>query len=541
MAQVRDWGFNAMAFYGAPEKNPQAARNFARYLKDHGIGLIIRRDWYEPEVGRSWPGTQSDARPRSSRKLCPYNAETRAYWADRIGGDYEMAPDLTGYRVHCTEFYISNGAPWMCDCATCRRRTPRERTRDAIRLMADLLAKHGGTLFWETCQDDPWGQRQEAHYFRDLTGEIPGNAFVVIKRFYDDFHPHFPRHPLYDTITTDAQGRSPYVTSIQEPGEYRGVHEFPGSMVDEWSRAFRDMAETGQQGVWVMAIVHPDGWDHPLNMVNWHAITRYMQDPQADAAEIKSTWAKEQFGKEAAPVVVAVVDKATKAARGMYEFDGLWTANHSRFPALDYLDCHLCGPYRQLKRMVGMMGLALPLDMYEPERAARIRANPQTRMVFNQVPITPELKAEAMAQKDGAVRLMEEAVALWRRLEGKMDGPMHHRILVGLEGNRNDTIIFRHGMELYMDWKLGVLTEAKIDAALEACRDLRGIVVPDPLAGHPNKAPPTGLHVAPASLKTFADQLRRDLREPWLERYWQQHPSGVGFFEPIDYDSRPEA
>ena len=122
-----------------------------------------------------------------------------------------------------------------------------------------------------------------------------------------------------------------------------------------------------------------------------------------------------------------------------------------------------------------------------------------------------------------------------------MDDQTQYEILAGLEGNRNDTIIFRHGMELYMDWKLGVLTEAKIDAALEACRDLRGIVVPDPLAGHPNKAPPTGLHVAPASLKTFADQLCRDLREPWLERYWQQHPSGVGFFEPIDYDSRPEA
>ena len=36
-----------------------------------------------------------------------------------------------------------------------------------------------------------------------------------------------------------------------------------------------------------------------------------------------------------------------------------------------------------------------------------------------------------------------------------------------------------------------------------------------------------------------SEQLRRDLREPWVERYWEKNPTGSGT-EPMDWDSRPE-
>ena len=523
--QLGEWGFNGLAFFADPEKHREAMGNFARYLKERGVGMIVRRDWSEIERGYSWPPTEYDGRPRSSRKLCPYDKVVRAYWADRIARDYQFMPDLLGYRVNATESWFQNGAPWMCHCPTCQGKTGQERTRDGIRLMAELLGAHGGTLFWEACQDNAWNQRQEAHFFRDLTDQIPENAFVFLKRYYWDFHPRWPRHPLYDTITVDAQGRSPYMTSIHATGEWRGLHDFPRSMVDDWSEAFRDMAATGQQGLWAMMIVHPDGWDRPLNRVKFHALARYMRDPYADPSEIKLSWAREEYGHEIAPVVVDVVDRVTEAARGMYEVDGMWVAKHSHFTTLEYMDSHLCGPYDFSQRLAGMMGLGLPLDMYSPERQAEIRANPDTRIVFNHVPITPRLKAELMAQKDGAVRLMEEAISLWRSLEGKMDEDMYGRILGGLMANRNDAILFRHVMDLYMDWKLGVLTEAKIDAVLAACRGLVGIVFPDPMSEDPGE---TVSFVDAESVATFAEKLRRELREPWLEQYWVDHPWGEG-------------
>ena len=182
-----------------------------------------------------------------------------------------------------------------------------------------------------------------------------------------------------------------------------------------------------------------------------------------------------------------------------------------------------------MKRMTGMMGWILPTDMYPPERAAEIRSNPQTRMVFNQYPITPKLKAEAMAQKEGAVRSMEESIAIWKGLAGKIDRIQYTKILVGLEGNLNDTIFFRHMMDLYMDWKLGVLTELRIDEVLDSCRGMKGIIVPDPLDPDPQQV--TIINPA-SSLKTFAEDLRRDLREPWVETHWVKHSLGAGVIEP---------
>ncbi len=530
VAQLGEWGFNGMLIWGDPEAQPVAFRSFASHLKRRDMGLFIRRSWAEPETGRSWPVVNGDARLRHSLKLCPYDAEVRAYWAERVARDFALMPDLAGYRICGGEFYYANGAPWMCNCSVCRAKSPRERVRAAITLLAELLQPRSATLFWETCDDDPWGQRHEAYYFQDLTDRIPSNACVMFKHYYWDFHPGWPRHPLYDTMTKDANGRSPYVVSLQQPGEYQGSHDFPWCQVDEWSSVFRGMLASGQQGIWVVALVHPDGWDHPLNLVNWYALARYLRDPLADPHEIKRTWARECFGAAAADVVIQILDKVTRAAQGVFEFDGLWTANHSRLADLEYLDSHLCGPYRQTKRMSGMMGMALPLDMFSPETAGRLRSAPQTRLLFNQAAITSELIARALAQKDDAALCMNEAIALWRGLQAEVDGARFARILADLRGNRDDALIFRHTLDLYFDWKLGTLTEARLDAVLDACCDLRGVVVPEPLDPHPARVSST---VNPASLATFAGQLRRDLRQPWVETYWEENSLGASVVGPM--------
>ena len=51
------------------------------------------------------------------------------------------------------------------------------------------------SFFWETWQDDPWGQRHETDNFKDLTDVIPKNALVVMKYRYWDFHPRWASSP----------------------------------------------------------------------------------------------------------------------------------------------------------------------------------------------------------------------------------------------------------------------------------------------------------------------------------------------------------
>ena len=71
---------------------------------------------------------------------------------------------------------------------------------------------------------------------------------------------------------------------------------------------------------------------------------------------------------------------------------------------------------------------------------------------------------------------------------------------------------------------------------LDACRGMKEIIVPDPL--DPDPQPVTVIQPA-TSLKTFAEDLRRDLREPWVEQHWVEqhwveHALGAGVVEPIE-------
>lgn len=533
LERAQGLGFNGFCLSDTDvEANPAAVRSLCHYLKGLGISTFAYRDWNEAE-GRVAHAID-DPRPRSSPALNPFGAQARAFWRARIARDWELVPELAGYRMDGAEYYFSNGAPWMGSGSGTEGKTGWECAREAIRLVAGELAPHGGTLFWESCEDDPWGQRQEAWYYRGMTGEIPSNAFVIIKDHYWDFHPGWPPHPLAGALTKDALGRSPYLTSIQLPGEYTGANDVPWCRVSDITETLGLIAATGQQGIWVVdQPLSRAPWDHPLNGVNWYALREAMRNPNAEPAALELAWARAEFGPEAAPVLVEILKQTTEAARGMYEFAGLWNACHSRFPGLKYLDSHLCGPYRQVRRMTGMMGFILPLDMYPPGQAERLRADSRTRMVFNQYPITAELKAQAMAEKDGGVAAMNKAIVLWESLRGRVGPQRHAEILSGLKANRDDAIAFRWMMDLYFDLKLGKLTEARIDAALDACRNLSGCAVPQPLDPRPAQV----TSVAPASLKTFAEELRRELRHPALEPYWQDHPTGVVSVEPSAQDN----
>lgn len=265
-----------------------------------------------------------------------------------------------------------------------------------------------------------------------------------------------------------------------------------------------------------------------MNLVNWYAAGRYASDPGTTPDAIMTEWATQSYGCEAAPSVVEMLRLSYAAALKLFFFEGLWTCNnHSLFAGLLYLDSHLCGPYRQTPAVAGTMGLDFPLDMYPPERAAAIRADPAARLLFNREPITPALKARAMDGKAQAVRLIDETIALWKGIDGKVDASVHADLLVRLEASRVDALVFQAALDLYFDWKLGWLSEARIDEVLEGFRGLRGAIVRDPVGPLPKRRrSPDG--IPPSNLRSFGEELRRDLRKPWVAPYFEAHPLGFG-------------
>ena len=135
VARCRDWGINIMGTRINPEQNTEAWANFARYLKENDMGLMTYRSWSDTDsLGLRLEAGKEIS--RVSKKLCPYSEETRAYWKERITKDFTLIPDLAAMRMGGTEFYIGNGAPWMCDCDECKKHTPprkNDRSNNAYR------------------------------------------------------------------------------------------------------------------------------------------------------------------------------------------------------------------------------------------------------------------------------------------------------------------------------------------------------------------------------------------------------------------------
>lgn len=84
-------------------------------------------------------------------------------------------------------------------------------------------------------------------------------------------------------------------------------------------------------------------------------------------------------------------------------------------------------------------------------------------------------------------------------------------------------------MGLYPDWKLGVLTEEKIDEEMEKCRSLKGAMLPKPFNRNPE--PTNWLDFDQANLITFAEDLKSELKDPKLLKHLEQTK---GIYEEVE-------
>jgi len=522
---IKSLGFNGLSFFGNHDNYPDAIKSFSKYLKENGIDLFIIRYWDEFEKG--WAGPRSEpAKKGYSKKYCPFSPELRQYWKQRIEKDYKMIGNLAGYKINGTEYYANMGAPWMCDCDICGKLTKKERTIEAINFISEILKPYNGTLFWEACQDDPDGMRLETELFGDMTDLIPENANIIIKDTYWDYHPDWPRHSAFYTIKKDKNGSSPYLTSIQLAGEYRGHTFFPYSMVYKWSSVFKDMQSTGQKGPWVMAMANPETIDHTLNMVNWYSISRYIENPSEDPDLIMKDWAEISFSRQASGPIIKIIEKITAANRNVLYHRGLWTQCHSEFFDLPYLESHLCGPYRCTDAIDGYLGLELPLDMYSSQKQEFIRNESSLKCAFGRVKITEEMAQEAVKEKERAVSLIDECIEILKSIKDILDKDIFLNLMDGLEKNRNDALLWKLAIELYLDLKLGRLTEKKIDKALNMARGLEGALMKEPLRDFKSEQD-SSQNVDTASFLTFANELRQELQSPWLKEYLETNKPGL--------------
>ncbi len=355
-------GFNALGLRYYTDGNRPALASFARYLKSKGMRLLISHQWTELENGGlEWLPLRKTDLNRTSPLLCPFNPDVRQFWHDQVTKDFRDITDLGGYTFDITtEYFMSNGTPWMCHCVQCNAVSRRERLLVALRFLGELLACHDGILLWNNHQDDPWGQQTEIELFSDLMDQLPDNVLIMFSDLYWDQEPGWPRNPMYERLKPPTSGRSPYLVRIQLPGQYRGMHLFPGSMVEDWAQTFRDIRQFGLSGVWVQAFINRTEWDHPWNLAHWYAIGRYASEPDVSPQVIMNDWATQTYGEEAAPAVVEILQLSYPACIKVFMYEGLMASSKSQMAGLLYLDSHLCGPLRATGRVTGHIGMNFP-------------------------------------------------------------------------------------------------------------------------------------------------------------------------------------
>lgn len=532
-------GINALDIRYFTDKQRSAMASFATYLKSKGIRLLIHHQWTELENGELvWLPLRNEDLHRKSPLLCPFSAKVRQFWKDQVAKDAKEIPDFGGYSFGITtEHFMSNGAPWMCDCDQCSAVTRRERLLEALNYLGGLLTQHGGILVWNNHQDDPWGQHDEIDLFSDLTGHLPDNVVVMFSDLYWDQEPGWPRNPMYDHLKPVTAGRAPYLVRIQLPGQYRGMHLFPSSMVEDWAQTFGDIRRLGLSGVWIQAFVNRTEWDHPWNMAHWEAVGRYVRDPEAEPQQIMIDWATQIYGVDVATTVVKILKLSYPASIKMFMCEGLMATAKSQMASLTYMDSHLCGPFRDAPRVEGQIGLGFPLDMYPPQQAEQIRANPQTRLLFGKEPLTPQVKARAMVEKDEVIDLIDQMIELWESLSSKIDPHDHAAMLKRLRGNRVDARVFKASLDLYFDLKLGVLTNKRIDKVISEFEGHHGEIIPDP-SGPPPTARRSSEDEITRNLRSFAEEIRCELHEPWIDDYFKANPLRSGcLLEPPELDA----
>ncbi len=436
----------------------EPVEQFARFLDRFGIRVGLSLHYAEPDENGAY------------QNVCPFSDAVRAQWHDFAA---RLAVAMPSVRNAIVWGAGENApGPHEDDCDRCRALPVRDRVLAGMSLVGEALATIDGELLWPAVTDQAAYAKSEAELFGDWGDELPANVRIAPCHLYWDFRPPYPPHPIWRHIGNRPGERSPYVFELALVGDTAGLNFLPCSMAHRWQEEFLKAADKNCDGFDANLGIHPDYVDHPLNLSNWYAYGRLCWNPRLDPDDILSEWLTMEYGAEALPFLPGLRATYPATIGALFSRCGL-TQCHSYVARYSYLDTRLNGPWRIWTDYLhpgmdrageNVLGLELPLDAYPEQEAAALRSDPRYQLIFNRVPLTDAYAAELMAEKRPSIAHMESVLTAWRQLDGKIDPASFAHVAGLLEANVNDVRIFVDCFGLYLDYKLGRLQAAQIEA-----------------------------------------------------------------------------
>ena len=444
----------------------EPVEQFARFMDRFGVTVGLSLRYAEPDENGDY------------ETVCPFSDAVREQWHDFAARLADVMPTVRSAIVWGAG--ENAPGPHEDDCARCSALPVRDRILAGIRLVSEALATIDGDLLWPAVTDQAAYAKSETDMFGDWGDELPENVRLAPCHLYWDFRPPYPPHPIWGHIGNRPGERSPYVFELGLVGDTAGLNFLPCSMAHRWQEDFLKAADKDCEGFDANLGVHPTYVDHPLNLSNWYAYGRLCWNPYLDPDDILSEWLTMEYGAEALAFLPGLRETYPATIGALFSRSGL-TQCHSYVARYSYLDTRLNGPWRIWTDYLhpGMdrvgedvLGLELPLDAYPEQEREALRNDPRYQLIFNRVPLSDAYAAELMAEKRQSIAHMENVLAAWQQQEGKIDPASFAHVAGLLEANVNDVRIFVACFGLYLDYKLGRLKAAQIQALRERYADV---------------------------------------------------------------------
>ena len=436
----------------------EPVEQFARFMGRFGVTVGLSLHYAEPDENGAY------------ENVCPFSDVVQAQWHDFAARLADAMPSVRNAIVWGAG--ENAPGPHEDDCDRCRALPVRDRVLAGMRLVSEALATIDGELLWPAVTDQAAYAKAETELFGDWGDELPQNVRIAPCHLYWDFRPPYPPHPIWGRIGNRPGERSPYVFELGLVGDTAGLNFLPCSMAHRWQEDFLKAADKNCDGFDANLGLHPHYVDHPLNLSNWHAYGKLCWNPYLDPDDILSEWLTMEYGAEALAFLPGLRATYPATIGALFSRSGL-TQCHSYVARYSYLDTRLNGPWRIWTDYLhpgmdrvdeNVLGLALPLDAYPEQERETLRNDPRYQLIFNRVPLTDAYAAELMAEKQPSIAHMKSVLAAWRQLEGKIDPASFAHVAGLLEANVNDVRIFVDCFGLYLDYKLGRLQAAQIEA-----------------------------------------------------------------------------
>ena len=431
---------------------------FARYMDEWGVDLYLYTS-ATPEKDFYRTVKQTD---------CPFDPDIELYWESVIDEFAHEMPELRGLVVAGGLGGYSGRGLYGCACEYCRGRTPTDKIRRQIGLIAGLLAGHGKKLVYDLTTDNPDFLYREVEVALTLADSLPENVIISFKNHFQDFEElRYPEHPLLTRLP--KRESLPVAAEMQLFPEMRGKGLILSNVSEIWREEAERLRGLGAAGIIGVTETHPDD-AHP-SMAEWHVWGRLAWNARRGARELLAEWTRMNYPAGVDAILPDLLLHSYMAASNTVYAGGLQCAAHGMLcPSPQFLKHAMNETWYRANTPAPFDELGVgdePLYLYGEGRRSEIEQNPRMFLLTKAHRLTPSVYDRLMREKDAAVAQYAALLAQWRTAEPLFEpGDYRYRALAEmLAKNAEDARRFRACLSLFWRFHMGVLTEAEIDGA----------------------------------------------------------------------------